>query len=380
MPKRAGILVAFAVMLPLLASPPAMSADRTAQDDPFGFLTLAEGVHQSQVVVQSDGSLLMVWVQKGPFDFDLFVARQGDDGKFSHPLRINHGGVSRYTGDEARPSVALGPDGAVAVAWTAANHDIMLAVGKEYGEAFDPPVKLNQDQNKAFRTMPSVAFSPDGAAHTVWLDPRAAPKGREEPSDLYYAQAKDGIVKESNLTARQEPTVCGCCRPFISIDAKGGFDIAFRNSTASGYRDISRITAKNGSFSEPQPTSPPIWKLGGCPMAGPIVSHGGTLWKDASTGSWRLLWSTDASVDPAELLSDRDELVLTHSPRIVSGREAWVLVGANPHGLIMTWNESAWQIVRDDLPPWVSSAAVRDGQLVLIGNEDGQLRAAIEPL
>ncbi len=349
-------------------------------EGPFGFLESAQGVHQSQVLVQSDGSLLMVWVQKGPFDFDLFVARQSDDGKFAHPLRINHRGISRYTGDEARPSVALGPDGGVAVAWTAANNDIMLAVGTQYGEAFDAPLKLNQDSGQAFRTMPAVAFSPDGTVHTVWLDPRDAPKGREEPSNLYYAQTKDGIVKESNLTARQEPTVCGCCRPFISIDDEGRFDIAFRNSDSAGYRDISRITAKDGSFSEPQPTSPQIWKIGGCPMAGPVVSHGGTLWKDASTGSWRLLWSTDASADPTELLSDRSELVLTYSPRFVSGREDWVLVGANPHGLILSWDENAWQVVRDDLPPWASSAAVSKDRLVLIGNEDGQLRAVIEPL
>lgn len=358
------------------------SAEAEAQDGqgPFDFLTSAQGVHQSQVFAQTDGSLLMVWVQKGPHDFDLYVARQGDDGKFSHPVRINHRGVSRYTGDEARPSVALGPDGAVAVAWTAANHDVMLAVGGNYGETFDPPLKLNQDPGQAFRTMPDVAFSPDGAVHTVWLDPREAPRGREEPSNLYYAQAKDGVVEELNLTARQEPTVCGCCRPFIAVDDKGRIDIAFRNSSESGYRDISRITATDGSFSEPQPTSPPIWKLGGCPMAGPIVSHGGTLWKDASTGSWRLLWSTDAEVDPTEVVSDGDDVVLTYSPRVVSGREAWVLVGADPHGMIMTWKENAWQIVLDDLPPWVSSAAVSNGHLVLVGNEDGHLRATIQPL
>ena len=386
MPTRTVVLVALAVMLPLVASSdhepqsdPSMSRS-TPQDGPFGFLTSAREVHQSQVFVQSDGSLLLVWIQKGPFDFDLFAARQDGDGKFSHPLRINHRGANRYTGDEARPSVALGSDGAVAVAWTAANHDIMLAIGGEYGKVFGPPLKLNQDSGQAYRTMPSVAFSPDGAVHTVWLDPREAPKGREEPSDLYHAQVKNGVVTESNLTARQEPTVCGCCRPFISIGGEGHFDIAFRNSTSSGYRDISRISGDGGSFSEPQPTSPPIWKLGGCPMAGPIVSQGGTLWKDASTGSWRLLWSTDAEADPAEVYSDGDDFVLTHSPRVVSGREAWVLVGAKPHGLIMTWKENSWQTVRDDVPPWASSAAVRNDQLVLIGNEDGSLRAVIEPL
>ena len=223
-------------------------------------------------------------------------------------------------------------------------------------------------------------FSPDGAVHTVWLDPREAPQGREEPSDLYYAQVKNGIVKESNLTARQEPTVCGCCRPFIAVDDEGRFDIVFRNSTLSGYRDISSITGEDGALGEPQPTSPPIWKIGGCPMAGPIVSQGGTLWKDASTGSWRLLWSTDAGTDPAELYSDSDDIVLTHSPRVVSGREAWVLVGGKPHGLIMTRSDSSWKIVRDDLPPWASSAAVSNGRLVLIGNEDEHLRVAIQPL
>ena len=373
MRKRASLVFALAMILTVTAR-----ADG-AQVDPFAFLTSAQEVHQSQVFAQADGSLLLVWVQAGPYDLDLFVARQSADRKFTHPLRINHAGLNRYTGDEARPSVALGPDGAVAVAWTADNNDVMLAVGARYGATFDAPLKLNQDSGEAARTMPAVAFSPDGAVHAVWLDPREAPKGREEPSDLYYAHVVDGIVKESNLTARQEPTVCGCCRPFISVDAAGRFEIAFRNSTASGYRDISRISRQGGgAFSEPQPTSPPIWELNGCPMAGPIVSHGGTLWKDASTGDWRLLWSTDASASPAAPPAARDGLVLTHSPRLVSGREDWVLIGAKPHGLIMTWDQGSWQIVRDDLPPWATSAAVSDGRLVLIGNEDGQLRAAIQ--
>jgi hypothetical protein len=361
------------------ASDHSMTRD-AASEGPFGFLTSAKGVHQSQIVAQADGSLLLVWVQKGASDLDLFVARQEKGGAFSHPLRINHRGLNRYTGDEARPSVAVGPDGAVAVAWTAANNDIMLAVGTKYGTAFDASLKLNQDSGEAYRTMPAVAISPDGAAHTIWLDPREAPKGKEEPSDLYYAMVKNGAVKESNLTERQEPTVCGCCRPFITVDDKGRFDIVFRNSTGSGYRDISRITGQVGSFSEPQPTSPPIWKLNGCPSAGPIVTRGGTLWKDASTGSWRMLWSTDADADPAELFAGQDELVLTYSPRVVSGRENWVLVGAKPNGLIVTWDQGAWQTLRDDLPSWASSAAASNGRLILIGNEKGRLRTATQPL
>jgi len=228
--------------------------------------------------------------------------------------------------------------------------------------------------------MPSVAISPDGSAHTIWLDPRVAPKGMEEPSDLFYASADKGIVKELNLTANQELTVCGCCRPYIAIDEKNSFDIVFRNASAGGYRDISRIAGFDGSFGEPQATSPPIWKLDACPSAGPIASQGGTLWKDASTGSWRMLWSTDANLEPVELFTDRDNFELTYSPRTVSGREAWVLVGANPHSMIATWNEDSWQVVRDDLPRWVSSAVVRDGQLILMGSEKGQLYTLTQTL
>ncbi|NIM61110.1 MAG: PQQ-binding-like beta-propeller repeat protein [Acidobacteria bacterium] len=338
-------------------------------------MSSVEGVHQAHLLVQSDNSLLLVWVQKGPDDLDLFAARRVSNGKFSNPIKINRQGLNRYTGDEARPSVALGPKGTVAIAWTARNNDIVLATGHRFGTAFDPPIKLNQDEGKAYRTMPATAISPDGATHTVWLDPRDAPPGREEPSDLYYARVEEGAVEEKNLTAMQELTVCGCCRPYLAIEGDGTFDIAFRNSTEGGYRDISVITGRAGKFGEPRATSPPIWKLGGCPMAGPIRSDGGTMWKDASTGSWRLLWSTDAGEDPKVLLEDGEGLVLGNSPRYVSGRDGWVLIAAEPHSFILAKNGDSWKVESDDLPAWVSSAAVVDDRLVLIGTEDGGFRA-----
>jgi len=347
--------------------------DHATRSGPFAFLTSVQGVYQTQVFLQSDGSLLLVWVQKGPYDLDLYAARQKPGGTFGHPVRINQRGLNRFTGDEARPSVTLGPDGAVAVAWTAANNDIMLAVGSRHGEQFDAPVKLNQDEGVAERTMPSVALSPDGVAHAVWLDPRDAPKGREEPSNLYYASVKDGRVQELNLTENQQPTVCGCCRPFISIDNDSNFNILFRNSDSNGYRDISRISGVSGALGEPQRTSPPIWKLYACPSAGPISSAGGTLWKDASTGYWRMLWSVDPNVAPAELLTDQADLDLTYSPRVVSGREAWVLVGARPHGLIAQWSDGVFEVMRNGLPRWASSAVVKEGQLIIVGNEKGRL-------
>ena len=160
-----------------------------AQHGSFSFLTSAKGVYQSQILLQSDGSLLLVWVQKGLYDLDLFVARQQQDGEFSRPLRINQRGLNRYTGDEARPSVALGPDGAVAIAWTAASHDIMIAVGSNFGTEFDAPLKLNQDEQHSHRAVCAASLEPAThlesssvhlpSIHIAGRCHRASPRGPE---------------------------------------------------------------------------------------------------------------------------------------------------------------------------------------------------------
>jgi hypothetical protein len=374
---RSGTLPGFLLALILVFRTDVSLGD---QADPFDFLASQAGVHQSQLVLQPDGTLLLVWVQRQADGLDLLAARQQADGRFADPVQVNRHSMNGYTGDEARPGVAVGPEGAVAIVWKSRNGDIMLAVSSNSGENFDPPRKLNRDEGGAMRNMPSVALAPNGSVYAVWLDARGAPEGSEEPADLYLANLKDGVVEEANLTANQELTVCGCCRPFIAIDGSSHFDIVFRNASEGGYRDMAHITGTSDSLGEPQPVSPPIWKMNACPMAGPLFSQGGTLWKDASTGEWRMLWSDDAEDEPIVLFADRDDLDLTFSPRIVSGREEWVLVGARPFSLIATRQNGSWEVVRDDLPHWVTSAAVMNDQLILIGNEKGQLFTATKPL
>jgi hypothetical protein len=354
------------------------SAAEQASAEPFAFLTGIDGVHQSQVVVASDGTMLLVWVQERAEELDLFVATRAKSGSFSAPLRINRAPVNSYTGDEARPDVALSPDGAVAIAWTAEDMNMMVAIGKNHGRNFSEPVRLNQDGGHAARTMPVVAFSSDGAVHAVWLDARTAPPGREEPANLFYARVEGGVVKESNLTASQKASVCGCCRPFISINHHDEFEIGFRNTTDAGYRDIFLIKGTSkGEFGSPQPTSPAIWEIGGCPSMGPVILDGLTLWKDGSKGFWRLLSSSEPGKEPVTILEEiKDELTLTYAPRQVSGTGDLVLVGGRPGGFILKRSDAGWKIVRKDLPAWASSAALDGQRLILVGNDTGRLRVA----
>jgi len=257
----------------------------------------------------------------------------------------------------------------------------MLAAGATDGLVFDAPIKLNQDKNESYRTMPAITFTPDGAAHAIWIDGRTAPKGMEEPANIYYARVVNGVAEERNLTAQQEASVCGCCRPFIHANAEGELDIAFRNTTTTGYRDIFNIFIDDeGSFSAPQATTPPMWKIRGCPMSGPIRYGDGTLWRDASTGTWRLLWATEAANDPTNVLGNGDDLDLTRPPRIVSGADTWVLIGSSPQSFLIAKKESKWKVIRGDLPEWASSAAFKDGQLILVGSAQGHFRAEIQDI
>jgi len=108
---------------------------------------------------------------------------------------------------------------------------------------------------------------------------------------------------------------------------------------------------------------------------GPVVLDGLTLWKDGSKGFWRLLSASDPGAEPATILKDReDELTLTYAPRRVSGSESLVMVGGRPHGFILKRQGSGWDVVRDDLPEWASSAALAGRRLVLVGNDEGRLK------
>ncbi len=84
-----------------------------------------------------------------------------------------------------------------------------------------------------------------------------------------------------------------------------------------------------------------------------------------------MLWATDANGYPEAIFTEREGLELTYSPRKVSGRADWILIGGKPHSLIATRLDGDWVVVRDDLPSWVTSAAVSQDQLNIIGNQRG---------
>jgi len=343
------------------------------------FPEIETGMEQAQILTAPDGGLHLVWTTRGNDGIDLFMS-SSEGRSFSGPVRVNDvpGSINPITIDEMRPSVAIGAGGDVAVAWTDDAFDIQVAQSGDGGQTFGESIQLNQDEGEALQEFPAIAFDASGILHGVWLDPRIAEEGLEEPADLYYARIEDSAITEMNLTAFQDSTVCGCCLPHLRVEPEGAMTITFRNTTDDGYRDPFRIVGNvDGRFGAPERVSPPIWQIELCPIAGPIGVEDMTLWLDGSLDYRRLLSSFDPDTPPDVVLEDSPDWLLLAPPRLVSGLSEGrqvVLVPGDPTSFLMTVNEHSWSVLEDDMPYWAASATIHDGQLLTVGVVDGTLQ------
>ena len=266
------------------------------------------------------------------------------------------------------------------MAWSARG-SIHAAIGVDHGSSFEPAVRLDRAPEGSYIGFVSAAFDGAGVLHAAWIDGRTAPRGMEEPADLYTARLANGVAHEQNLTADQEPSICGCCRTHVSVDGDQ-VRITFRNTTEDGYRDIWRVDGDtDGHFVAPRRVGPAMWELRGCPVQGPITIGETTLWNEASTGRRRLLAGTAGDDGFAVVLQDSESWRIMSPPRVVAGSDgALLLVPGRPDGVLLTRRDEAWSVVADGLPMWATSAA-RDGDVVvLVGALNGSASVEEVPI
>ncbi len=343
----------------------------------------ARDIHEPQLVFDDSGTLLLVWREKGEEGSDLYVARQGHDGGFEPAVRVNDepATVESFPHDEMRAAFAVGSGGRVALAWSDSRGQVRTAISSDGGASFAPSVRLDQADAAAYRGFPALAFGDASALHAIWIDSRHAEGFAEEPADLFYATVVDGVVTESNLTAEQEATVCGCCRTYLGAGTDGAVRSLFRNADSDGFRDI--FTTASHGLEAPTPPArigQPLWKLEGCPMSGPIAVGDRVLWPDGSSGK-KMLMEAGFGPDPAvPLFSDeaRGDWSPRLSPRMVSSRAAaeLVLLPGRPDSRLIERAASGdgWETVAEGLPAWATTAVYENGGLILVGSVDGVLK------
>jgi hypothetical protein len=219
-----------------------------------------------------------------------------------------------------------------------------------------------------------VAFDANGTLFVTWIDATAAPAGQEEPAQLYVARVDEaGRQEVRNLTGDYTSSICGCCRPDLVINGRD-LTIGFRMVDGE-FRDIHR--ARLGASLEPaapERMGPAMWRIDGCPMAGPAVTRDFVWFVDGSTGRRRIMEAASPTALPVEIVVADVESAA--SPSVVQGSEAprWMLYlpGSGP-GQVLARDGAGWSVLLDDVPPYCTDIVLVEDQLLLVGEKGGTL-------
>lgn len=211
---------------------------------------------------------------------------------FSAPVRVNPEPQKIGNEGEARPKIALGPQGQVYVTWTQAlptpyTGYIWFARSTDGGKQFSVPMRVHRDADEITHRFDALAVTNQGRIYVAWVDKRDLIKSQAaaQPYDgaaIYYAYSDDAgasFMSEQKLS----DTSCECCRIAFANESGNTVVAMWRQLFPGGIRDhaIARI----------DPTQPAAvhrasfgnWKIDACPHHGPALARGGD-W------GWHMAW------------------------------------------------------------------------------------------
>lgn len=166
------------------------------------------------LVAGPDGALYVAWTE---YDGPLWFSRSIDSGKkFSRPQRIAGGGNAKPA---RAPSLALGKNGTLYLAWTTGEDDsadIHIAKSVDGGAHFQAPQIVAPD--KGYADAPRLAVAPDGVLHLTYAQSRGGPFDKYR---IRYTRSVDGRSFDAprEISAPLPASIESAAFPALSIDS-----------------------------------------------------------------------------------------------------------------------------------------------------------------
>jgi len=237
----------------------------------------AEAPKQPQLAIGSDDTVHLVF---GQGDDVHYVVSHDQGRSFSKPQKA-FTCPNMSLGMRRGPRIVASPAGPVVTAIGGSqgkgrDGDI-LAWGSSADGEWKKLGRVNDVEASAREGLHNMTAGPDGALWCCWLDLR------DKKTELYVAKSLDnGASWSPNWLAYRSPdgSVCECCHPSITSDAKGGIHVLFRNQLA-GKRDMYVVSSEDGGrFGDARLLSRMQWTLNACPMDGGMLAIAGdqTVW------------------------------------------------------------------------------------------------------
>lgn len=281
----------------------AATRDNPAPPQPIQISAPGIDAAEPATAAASDGTFYVAWVNHDAKQADVMLAHFNHKAEMQGaPVRVNRqpGKATAWRGDQ--PSVAVAPNGAVYVLWTARveegekhGTDIYLSASADGGQSFTSEVKVNDDKAPNAHGMHSLAVAKDGRIYAAWLDernvevPKPSTKAEghhmESNRDLYIAYSTDG-GRSFSSNHKVASDACPCCKTSLAISADGTLYAGWRQVLPGSFRHIAVASSTDGGnkFSTPVIVSDDHWHLQGCPVSGPSLSV------DAASGNLKVIW------------------------------------------------------------------------------------------
>ncbi len=210
-----------------------------------------------------------------------------DLGKtFSKPVAVNTLPQKIGANGEARPKIAIGPQGYIFITWTEALKKpfagyIWFARSINQGKTFEKPYIVHQDRSEITHRFDALNVAKDGRLTVAWVDKRdlIAAKLAGKPYDgaaIYYAQSiNDGA--SFGIEQKLADSSCECCRIAMTTKPDGTAVAMWRHVFAGNERDhmLAEIPRSAGKKIVANRATYGRWKIDGCPHHGPALVSGG---------------------------------------------------------------------------------------------------------
>lgn len=144
--------------------------------------------------------------------------------------------------------------------------DLVAWRSSDGGKSWSKGIVVNDAPGAPTEGLHALASDSDGNLFAVWLDKRSG-----HGTKLYGARSNDGgatWLKNVQIYASPEGTICECCAPSVGIDSSGQILVMWRNWLA-GSRDMYLARSRDAvNFSKPEKLGTGTWALNACPMDG----------------------------------------------------------------------------------------------------------------
>ena len=193
---------------------------------------------------------------------EIFFARSADGGRsFGTPINLSRSeagdGKGRLTEDywhNGSLDLALGPDGTLYAAWTEYEGALRLARSTDGGRTFTEPRRVAGGPDRLPARGPSLAVGPDGVVHLAWT------VGGDPDADIRHARSTDGGMTFGE-TRRVASGPGHADAPKLARDRDGTLHLVYANSPGGplGRYDVFYTRSANGeSFGRPRRISTPL--------------------------------------------------------------------------------------------------------------------------